>query len=75
MSLLNMEKNISTISFLIWHYVSEYKIPFYRIEYILDGYYHKIQLGAFNVVEDVPQFICKALRAELDCDPQELVFR
>lgn len=72
---LKMEKYILKISYLMWHHVSEYKIPFYRIEYILDGYYHKMQLGAFNVIGDVPSFICAALRAELDCVPEERIYR
>ncbi len=73
MSLPKPVKNISTISFLIWHYVEDY--DFYRIEYILDGYYHKLQLGGFNVIGDMPTFICKALRAKLDCEPKELIYR
>lgn len=61
------------ISYLMWHYVEDY--DFYRIEYILNGYWHKIQLSGWNVDSDIPTFICKALRADLDCIPEERVYR
>jgi hypothetical protein len=63
----------SKISSLMWHYVEDY--DFYRIEYILDGYYHKLQLTGWNVVGDMPTYICNALRAELDCEPEERFYR
>jgi hypothetical protein len=62
-----------SIQSLMWHYVEDY--DFYRIEYVLDGYYHKLQLSGWNVDCDVPSFICKALRAKLDCEPEERVYR
>ena len=61
------------ISKLIWQYVEDY--DFYRIQYVLDGYWHKIQLSGWNVQGDIPTFVCKALRAELDCVPEEKVYR
>jgi len=57
----------------MWHHVEDY--GFYRIEYILDGYWHKIQLKDWNITADIPQFMCEALRAELDCEPEEKVYR
>lgn len=61
------------INYLMWHYVEDY--DFYRIEYKLDGYWHKIQLKAWNVTDNIPSFICKSLRAELDCEPEERIYR
>jgi hypothetical protein len=61
------------IDWLIWHYVEDY--DFYRIEYRLDGYYHKMQLSGWNVDCDIPTFICRELRAQLDCEPEERVYR
>lgn len=57
----------------MWHYVEDY--DFYYIEYVLDGYFHRIQLSGWNVDTDVPTFICKQLRAELNCEPEQKVFR
>jgi hypothetical protein len=61
------------ISYLIWQYVED--LDFYRIEYILDGYYHKIQLKGWNIDKDVPTFICESLRATLECTPEERIYR
>lgn len=57
----------------MWHYVEDY--DFYRIEYVLDGYWLKMQLSAWNIVGEIPDFICSALRAELDCVPEERFYR
>jgi hypothetical protein len=61
------------ISKLAWQYVEDY--DFYTIEYILDGYWHKIQLSGWNVDDSIPDFISKALRAKLDCKPEERIYR
>ena len=57
----------------MWHYVEDY--DFYRIEYILDGSYHKMQLSGWNVNKNIPDFMCEMLRAQLDCEPEERVYR
>lgn len=60
----------------MWHYVEDY--DFYRIEYTLDGYWHKIQLGAFNIRDlnmEVPQAMEYLLRAKINCVPEERIYR
>jgi hypothetical protein len=57
----------------MWHYVEDYS--FYRIEYILDGFYHKLQLSDWNVTKNIPDFMEEMLRAKIDCEPEERVYR
>lgn len=58
---------------LKYHYVEDFK--FYRIDYILNGYFHRIQLSEWNVDCPMPEFIAKSLRAVIACEPEEMVFR
>ena len=61
------------IESLSWHFVEDY--DFYKIRYILDGYWHIIKLNSWNIDCEIPEFMCKALRATLVCDPEEKVYR
>lgn len=63
----------SKIQTLVWQYIEDF--DFYRIDYTLDGYWHRIQLTGWNVDTDIPTFMCKALRAKLDCVPEERIYR
>ena len=61
------------ISYLEWQHVEDYN--FYRIGYVLNGYYHKVFMADWNVETDIPTFISKRLNAEICCEPIERVYR
>jgi hypothetical protein len=64
------------INKLLWQWVEDYK--FYRVIYWLDGQKHLVfiqEADIRGVDKTVPDAVAYWLRAELDCEPEEHVFR
>lgn len=64
------------ITKLQWHDVED--LDFYRVDYELDGFWHRIQLSKWVVRQTgiaMPDAIAHLLRSDFACEPIEMVFR